>query len=226
MQILIADDDPLTADQLEHHCLKIEPKATVLRAAAGPEAAAVLRDSHPDLVLLDLDMPGMSGRELLEVIDPDSPVIIITGDPSFALDAFRFNVVDYLVKPVPFDRFAKAWRKAMDGRRRETGSGQRDLVFIRTGPDIVQLSLSEVRYIKSESNYVRFALEEREVSSLLNMKDLELKLPDRFVRVHRSYIVNLTHVEKLNSTDVKIGRDLIPVSETYRAELIKRLDLL
>ena len=226
VRILIVDDDPLTADLLEHHCLKVEPKALVERATDGKAAAAAVRDRSADLVLLDLDLPGMNGREVLEAIDPDQPVVIITGDPTFALEAFRFNVVDYLVKPVSFERFARAWRKANDKRSRGVKQGEPERVFIRTGSDIVQLDLSQVRYIKSESNYVRFALDDREMTSLLNMKDLERKLPDRFVRVHRSYIVNLAHVEKLNSTDVKIGRDLIPVSETYRNELIKRLDLL
>ena len=97
---------------------------------------------------------------------------------------------------------------------------------MREGSDIVRLDLRDVRYVKSESNYVRFHLDGRSITSLMNLKDLEQKLPASFVRVHRSYIVNLMHVEKLDSMDIKIGRDLIPVSESYRSELIERLDLL
>lgn len=197
-------------------------------AEDGTAALQQIRAGSLDLILLDLDMPGISGRELLEATDPGCPVVIVTGDPSFALDAFRFNVVDYLVKPVSFERLAQAWRK-VEGRgdaSAERGEGDKDLVFVRTGQEIVRLRLSEVRYVKSDSNYVRFVLDGREITSLMNLKDLEAKLPSTFIRVHRSYIINLVHAEKLDSMDVKIGRDLIPVSETYRQDLIKRLDLL
>ncbi|MBK8339193.1 MAG: response regulator transcription factor [Flavobacteriales bacterium] len=223
-RILIADDDALTVEALQAHCGKLLPEAAIVHAADGTEALRQIRAGALDLVLLDLAMPGISGRELLEATDPGCPVIIVTGDPSFALEAFRFNVVDYLVKPVSFERLAQAWRK-VEGRSEthtDRGEGDKDLVFVRTGQEIVRLRLSEVRYVKSDSNYVRFVLDGREVTSLMNLKDLEAKLPSTFVRVHRSYIINLTHVEKLDTMDVKIGRDLIPVSETYRQDLIRR----
>ncbi|MCC6399577.1 MAG: response regulator transcription factor [Flavobacteriales bacterium] len=223
-RVLIADDDPLSADLLAAHTRKLMPSAEVVLAADGTAALARLQEAPVDLLFLDLDMPGISGRELLEATDPGCPVVIVTGDPSFALDAFRFNVADYLVKPVTFERFARMLRKVAP--RTGPDEGPRDQVFIRAGQEIVQLRLSEVRFIRSDSNYVRFVLDGREVSSLMNLKDLEQKLPPDFVRVHRSYIVNLAHVEKLDTMDVKVGRELIPVSETYRAELIRRLHLL
>lgn len=227
MNVLIADDDPLSLDLLTHFCGKMAPDARVTHAGDGAMAAAVLHTDRPALLFLDLEMPGMNGRELLQAMDPQVPVIIVTGDAGFAADSYRFNVVDYLLKPVAFERFAQAWRRAMErGHTRPSPTRDRDIVFVRTGSDIVRLDLGEVRFIRSDSNYVRFTLDGRELSSLMNLKDLEQKLPSQFVRVHRSYIVNLHHVEKLDTNDVKIGRELIPVSETYRAELIRRLDLL
>ncbi len=223
-RVLIADDDPLSADLLAEHARKLLPEAQVQLAADGTAAMAEMRKAPVGLLLLDLDMPGLSGRELLEATDPGCPVVIVTGDPSFALDAYRFNVADYLVKPVTFERFAQMLRKV--GPLTGGDDGPRDQVFIRAGQEIVQVRLSEVRFIRSDSNYVRFVLDGREVSSLMNLKDLEHKLPPGFVRVHRSYIVNLVHVEKLDSMDVKVGRELIPVSGSYRAELMRRLDLL
>ena len=232
MRILVADDDPLSADLLVAHCGKLDPEGIVVRAADGAQAFELVQAEKWDLLLLDLDMPKMDGPTLLAAIGDRVPTVIVSGDPAFALDAFRFHVLDYLVKPVTFERFAQAWRTVTAGTRSVRGGAADDAaslsssVFVRSGNDIVQLDLEEVRYIKSESNYVRFVLDGKDVQSLLNMKDLEQKLPTNFVRVHRSYIVNLRHIEKLDTSDIKIGRELIPLSETYRPELLKRLEVL
>lgn len=225
MRILIADDDPLSADLLKAHCAKLDPAAEVVHVGDGSEAMAALRAGQWDLLLLDLNMPKVDGPTLLEGIGERVPVIIVTGDPAFALEAYRYHVRDYLVKPVTFERFASAWR-ALERTAPVTKATAGHSVFVRSGNDIVQVDLEEVRFVKSESNYVRYVLDGKEVVSLMNMKDLELKLPKSFVRVHRSYIVNLRHIEKLDTSDIKVGRELIPVSETYRPELLKRLELL
>ena len=234
MRVLIADDDALVSDLLAHHCGKLDPNAVVELASDGQQALARLGKERFDLLVLDLQMPGLSGRELLPAIGVDLPVIIVTGDPDFALEAFQYNVVDYLIKPVGFDRFAQAWKKATmkAGITALPRDEARNVVFVREGSDIVRLDLRQVRYVKSDSNYVHFVTDNsatdqrRQVTSLMNMKDLEQKLPALFVRVHRSYIVNLAHVEKLDTMDIKIGPELIPVSETYRDEVLRRLDLL
>lgn len=225
MRVLIADDDPLTVEQLVHHVHKLAPDARIQCCTNGMDAAKALLGSSFDALLLDLDMPGMNGRELLGAHDPGCPVIIVTGDPDFAVEAFRFRVADYLLKPVSFERLAQAWKRITE-RTVTRDEGVKETVFIREGNDIVRVRLADVRFVRSESNYVRFKLDGREVSSLMNMKDLERKLPERFIRVHRSYIVNLDHVDRLDTHDIKIGGDLIPVSESYRAELLKRLELL
>lgn len=225
MRILIADDDTLSADLLKAHCAKLDPTAEVVHVGDGSQAMAQLRAGHWDLLLLDLNMPKVDGPTLLAAIGERVPIIIVTGDPAFALEAYKFHVRDYLVKPVTFERFASAWR-ALERIAPVAPAPAGNSVFVRSGNDIVQVDLDEVRYVKSESNYVRYVLEGKEVVSLMNMKDLELKLPKSFVRVHRSYIVNLRHIEKLDTSDIKVGRELIPVSETYRPELLKRLELL
>jgi two-component system, LytTR family, response regulator len=228
MRILIADDDPLSADLLAAHCAKLDPEAQVERASDGAQALTHLRAGKWDLLLLDLEMPRMDGPSVLEAIGERVPTIIVSGNPTFALEAFRFHVVDYLVKPVVFERFAQAWRalERTGAVASAPPAKPGNAVFVRSGNDIVKLDLDDVRYVKSESNYVRFVLDGHDVQSLLNMKDLEQKLPGNFIRVHRSYIVNLRHIEKLDTSDIKIGRDLIPVSETYRPELLKRLEVL
>jgi DNA-binding LytR/AlgR family response regulator len=227
MRVLIADDDPLTSDVIAHHLGKLDPGGSLHIVTDGSAALKELHHGRTDLLVLDLHMPGMGGRDVLDAVGPALPVIVVTGDRDFAVEAFRYNVVDYLVKPVVFERFAQAWRKL--GLRSGVPIAEqppKDIVFVRSGSEIVRLDLREVRFIRSESNYVRFHLKDRTVESLLNLKDLERKLPPAFVRVHRSYIVNLLHVEKLDSLDIKIGSELIPVSDSYRTELIKRLDLL
>ncbi|MBK9289979.1 MAG: response regulator transcription factor [Flavobacteriales bacterium] len=173
-------------------------------------------------MITDVHMPGLSGPELLATLGNTLPVIIVSGDRDFAVESYRYNVVDYLLKPVDFSAFARAWNKVAE---RAAPSSSNTAVFVRVGAEIVRIDLDEVRYIKSDSNYVRFLLADKEVTSLMNLKDLERKLPSDFIRVHRSYIVHLRHIDKLDSQDIKIGRALVPVSDSYREELLKRLAL-
>ena len=222
MRLLIADDDPLIADQLLHFARKLGADVTV--EPEGEKALSALRSEPPVAVVLDLHMPGLSGPELLAAIGDRIPAIIVSGDASFALESYRFRVLDYLLKPVTFDSFARAVRKVE--HRAPAQPGNENVVFVRSGTEIARVDLREVRFVKSESNYVRFTLGEREITTLMNMRDLELKLPPSFVRTHRSYIVNLDHVERLDSNDIKVGRALVPVSDSYREELLGRLKLL
>lgn len=222
MRLLIADDDPLIADQLLHFARKFGADASVV--SDGVQALALLKSDPPDAVVLDLHMPGLSGPELLASIGDRVPAIIVSGDPSFALESYRFRVVDYLLKPVTFDTFARALNK-LEPPPQPT-NGHEHIVFVRSGTEIARVDLREVRFMKSESNYVRFTLADKEITTLMNMRDLERKLPASFVRVHRSFIVNLDHVDRLDSNDIKIGRALVPVSDSYREELLGRLKLL
>lgn len=222
MRLLIADDDVLVTDQLQHFAEKLG--ASEVRVVhSGSEALSALRSGGFDLLVSDVHMPGLSGPELLATLGNALPVIIVSGDRDFAVESYRYNVVDYLLKPVDFAAFAKAWNKAQERSAPQPGA---NTVFVRAGAEIVRVDLDAVRFIKSDSNYVRFVLGDREVTSLMNLKDLERKLPAGFVRVHRSYIVNLRHVDKLDSQDIKIGRELVPVSDSYREELLRRLSLL
>lgn len=219
MHLLIAEDDALFADQLAHFARKLGHEVRV--AGDGTSALAAAREEVFDALVLDVHMPGLSGPELLAAMDRPVPAIIVSGDASFAVESYRFQVVDYLLKPVGFDAFAQALRKVRPARP-DTGQ----VVFVRTGSDIARIDLREVRFIRSESNYVRFVLGDRELTSLMNLKDLEVKLPANFVRAHRSYIVNLDHVERLDSNDIKVGSALVPVSDSYREDLLGRLKLL
>jgi DNA-binding LytR/AlgR family response regulator len=222
MRLLIADDDVLVTDQLQHFAEKLG--ASEVRVVhSGSEALAALRKGGIDLLISDVHMPGLTGPELLATLGSTLPVIIVSGDRDFAVESYRYNVVDYLLKPVDFAAFAQAWNKVLERSAPHPGASS---VFVRAGADIVRIDLDEVRFIRSDSNYVRFVLADKEVTSLMNLKDLERKLPAGFVRVHRSYIVNLRHVDKLDSQDIKIGRALVPVSDSYREELLKRLSLL
>lgn len=222
MRLLIADDDPLITDQLLHFATKLGAESRVV--ADGAQALAALRSDPPDALVMDLHMPGLSGPELLAAIGDRVPAIIVSGDASFALESYRFRVLDYLLKPVAFEAFARALRKV--GAEEASLGNSEHVVFVRTGTEIARVDLREVRFVKSESNYVRFTLEEKEITTLMNMRDLEQKLPSSFVRVHRSFIVNMDHVDRLDSNDIKVGRALVPVSDSYRDELLSRLKLL
>lgn len=222
MRLLIADDDPLISDQLAHFAKKLGADAQVV--PDGEQALAALKSDPPDALVLDLHMPGLSGPELLAAIGDRVPAIVVSGDPSFAVESYRFRVLDYLLKPVTFDAFARAVRKVETAQ--PAANGAEHVVFVRSGTEIARVDLREVRFVKSESNYVRFTLAEKEITTLMNLRDLELKLPPSFVRVHRSFIVNIDHVDRLDSNDIKVGRALVPVSDSYREGVLGRLKLL
>jgi len=132
--------------------------------------------------------------------------------------------VDFLVKPVDFPRFFKAFQKAKNYSTKQKEKEAR--LFIKDGNKLVKIELSEVIYFKSEANYISVVLQDKKILTLMTLKDLESKLPEFFMRVHRSYIVNLNKIDYINNNVIEMGKDLIPVSHSYEKELLTKINLL
>lgn len=226
MNCLIVDDDPLICDLVEHFCSKTEEVTSVLTTQSGFEAVNLIQSNAFDLIFLDFDLPDITGKDILKMLDEKTNVIMITSKSEFAAESYDFEqIVDFLVKPIDFARFYKAIQKLRKNESKEQSSVA-DRLFVKDGNKLVKIVLKEVQYFKSESNYISIVLEGKKVMTLMTMKELAEKIPDYFSRVHRSFIVNLNKIEAIERGNILIGKQEIPVSETYEKDLLEKVKLL
>jgi DNA-binding LytR/AlgR family response regulator len=150
---------------------------------------------------------------------------MVSSHKDFASDSYSYDqLVDYLVKPVDFARFFKGFQKAQSflARHRERESR----LFIKEGNKLVKIKLEDVKYFKSEANYIAVVLKDQKILTLMTLKDLGPKLPDFFQKVHRSYIVNLNSIDFIDNNAIEIGKDHIPISQRYEKDLLRKIELL
>ncbi len=225
MNCLIVDDDQLICSLLSHFSSKVAEIGTITTANSGFEAIHLINNNIYDVIFLDFNLPDLTGREMVKIIPKETPVIMITSNKEFAAESYAFdNIVDYLVKPINFDRFFQAVQKvtkALPPKKSDT-----DTLFVRDGNKLVKVDLKDVQFFKSEANYLAIIQENRKLLTLMALKDIEPKLPDYFQRVHRSYIVNINKIDVIETGFVKILGHQIPVSGSYDKLLLTKINLL
>ena len=238
MRCLVVDDDPLVCETVESFLGRVEGVAFCLKAGDGVTALQLLSGGGLDAAFLDLQLPGLDGVSLLASLPRDLPVVIISASEGFGARSYDFNVVDYLVKPLEFPRFHQAVQKLKDrlepasqrpsveGATAERSAGGGRELFVKDGIRIVRLDLDALQILRAESNYVEFISGDNSVLSLISMKRLEEVLPDVFIRIHRSYIVNRAHLVKIEDGHVYVGRHKLPISQGYKDEMMRRLRII
>ncbi|UXP31160.1 LytTR family DNA-binding domain-containing protein [Reichenbachiella agarivorans] len=225
MRCLIVDDDPLICDMLEHFCSKVDFISHVTLSNSGFEAINLINQRTFDLILLDYDLPDITGKDILQVVDNHTPVIMITANKDFGHESYNYDqIVDFLVKPIEFTRFFKGVLKV----KKEIPNilKTENHLFIKDGNSLVKVNLNEVLYIKSAGNYAELIFEKKKVMTLMTLKEMETKLPSHFQRVHRSCIVNVDKVESIANGDVRIQDHEISISSSYEHDLMKKINLL
>ena len=200
----------------------------VSECSTAVEAINVLNSMDVDLMLLDIEMPEISGFDLLSNLENKPLVILITGHEEFAAKAFEYNVTDYLVKPIEFARFSKAVQRAHDLHKQAMTSGSdRSSFYVKVSGSLVKLNQSDILWIEALENYMTINTVKDKYIVHFTMKSLEDKLPSsQFIRVHRSYIVRKDKIESISDDEIRIGKQRIPVGRTYRKELNKSINLL
>lgn len=223
LRCLIADDEPLAVRLLESYMKKLDCVASLRCYSSAAQALEAIDGGDVDLAILDICMPGLSGLELARAADSrGTAVIFVTAYPDYALEGFRVHAADYLLKPVSFDDFAEAVGRVA---ARFHGSGNA-FITVRSDYRQIRLQLDDILYIEGLKDYVKIftTSRERPVLTLMNLKALENMLPaERFMRIHRSYIVNLDHIRSYDRTAVIVGGVEVPVGDTYRSKLIEKL---
>ncbi|MEM1356867.1 MAG: response regulator transcription factor [Bacteroidota bacterium] len=239
LRTLIVDDEPLARKGLSDYLDRVDFLEEVGQAKDAMEALNLLGEKQVDLLLLDVQMPGLSGVELLRSLQRPPGVVFTTAHPGFAVEGFELDAIDYLLKPIPFPRFLRAMLKArerlfpdpnpassarMAPAAAPTAPPPPEDLFIREEGRVERLLLKDILYAESMQNYCRIYTKEGSHLPLLPLKDLREALPALdFFQIHRSYLVNLRAVEAIVGHQVRIGETLLPVSRPNREELERRL---
>ena len=226
LNCLIVDDEPLARRGMEEYVKEI----TFLQLAGSCEnavkASAFLKEGKIDLMLLDIQMPKISGIEFLKTLKNPPLVIFTTAFSDYALESYSLDVIDYLVKPIPFDRFLKAVQKASDfyNLRLKAGSETEDFFFIKCDHKFERVNFADVLYVESMQNYSIIHIPDRKLITYITLSGLEEQLPPaRFLKVHKSFIISLEKVTALDGHDILIGNARIPISRSIKDEVTAKI---
>lgn len=239
MKCIILEDEPIALKILSDYIEKV-PSLELAGTFRDPlKGLTFLQNNEVDLLFLDINMPDLSGIQFLKSLINPPLVIFTTAYSEYALQSYEYNTVDYLLKPIEFDRFLKAVNKALERNRLPankkisqqgpskplTNEGN-DFITVKSGTEFRRLLLEDILYIEGSGNYVTFATDKGKVLSLMKLKELEEILTEPgFLRIHKSYIIPLSKVDVFESFLVKIGDKKIPIGNAYRDKLIKILNI-
>jgi two-component system LytT family response regulator len=209
----------------------------LVKATTNPiEALTLVQEGNVDLVFLDVQMPELTGIQFLKIANARAKVILTTAYPQYALEGYDLDVVDYLLKPIAFDRFFKAVQKAQGilqpSARPATNAEPvqqndflSDFIFVKSEHKIQKVYLRDILFIEGLKDYISIFTPAERIITLQNMKKMEDALPEKhFIRVHKSYIVSLNKIDSIERSRIWIGDKIIPVGDTYREEFFKIID--
>ena len=226
----IIDDEPLAAGLLESYARKTPYLQLVGTYNSAIMAMKDLRESPVQLLFLDIQMPELSGIEFAKILPKDTKIIFTTAFPQYAVEGYKVNALDYLLKPISYEDFLKSTDKALEWFsiiQRQDAYRRDRFMFVKTDYKLQRVNLDDILFIEGLKDYVRFYLKDGEkVMSLMSMKKLEEYLPrPEFLRTHRSYIVHMTETPLVDRFRIVFGENYIPVSENYKDDVQNYFDI-
>ena len=226
---LIVDDEPIAQEIIEYYVNQIDTLHLVGKCKNAFEALSIMHHQHIDLLFLDIKMPSLSGLEMLKTLHNPPKVILTTAFSQFGVESYEYGITDYLLKPVSFERFLKAVNKivmpnfheANNEEKEEKHSSEINFIFFKADKKIHKYYFADILYIEGSGNYVKIHLKnEKPILVLDKLTELQEKLPkNQFIRIHKSFIVNIAHVQKVQGNMVTIKDKTIPISATFREHL-------
>ncbi|OEK01116.1 DNA-binding response regulator [Roseivirga sp. 4D4] len=227
IRYLIIDDEPIAHRIIEGYAKNLSQLTKVGNCHSAFEALDLLQSQTVDLIFLDINMPQLSGFDLLKTLSNPPKVIVTTAYQEFALEGYELNVIDYLLKPFSFERFLKAVNKVKTSSKkavRENVDEQADeSIFLKQDRKQRKVWLNQIRYVEAYGNYCKVHLEEEVLITPERISALESLLPQKsFLRVHKSFIVASSYIEAIAGTKIQIGNRFVPIGQTY-ANAVKRL---
>ncbi len=228
---MIVDDEPVARDIIAAHVEKIPSLNLMASCKNVVDATEVLRSQEVDLVFLDINMPEISGLSLAKTIQNKTKVIFTTAYREYAIDGFDLHAVDYLLKPISFDRFLTAVHKFFDvskgsqEKQKIEEPSRNDYFFVRSERKMIKINFAEILYVESLSDYVKLHLQTRTIVTRETISNIETKLPvDRFLRTHRSFIVSIEHISSYTNEYVEVANKAISISRSYKEQVLKKLE--
>ena len=231
---VIIDDEPLARKGLREYISDVDFLHLAGEYDNPVRATEMISKGEVQLLFLDIQMPKITGLDFMKTLQKPIPVIFTTAFPQFALDGFELNALDYLVKPISFDRFLKAALKAKEyyevrqknevdkAPAAEAGAG--DYFFIKADNKLVKVSFSDILFIEALQNYVVVHTQEKKLITYLTFKSVEEYLPSlQFIKVHKSFIVSATKIDSIEGNDIRIGQHHIPISRNLKDEVMEKL---
>jgi DNA-binding LytR/AlgR family response regulator len=227
MNCIAVDDEPLALDIIEAYVARHPELTLVARCNNAAEASEVLKKHKVDLMFLDIEMPEITGLSFVKSLEHKPLFMFTTAYPDYALEGFELDAIDYLLKPIAYDRFEKGVEKALEYYKIKQNAdvAESDLenehFFVKANQKLIKLSYSEIYYVEAFADYVKIFLADKKIVTLQTMKNMELKLPpDMFSRVHRSFIVNRNHVTSFSTSVCEVNEVKIPIGKNYKEAFV------
>lgn len=226
----IIDDEPLAAELLASYARRVPELNLIGSYNSAIDAMGVIRNNPVDLIFLDIQMPELSGLELARMLPKRTKIIFTTAFDNYAIDGYKVNAFDYLLKPISFEFFVKSVNKVIEYMTelyKTNLSENNNYIYIKSEYRLVKIVIDNILYVEGLKDYIKIYLSDgqKPILSLMSMKTIENALPDdKFMRVHRSYIVNKSCIDIIERGRIIIGKTVIPVSESYKDIFQKYMD--
>jgi len=223
------DDEPKALEVIERYCQKTSLASLKATFREPLKAIEFLNREKVDLIFLDINMPEISGMQLLQTLSPRPLIIFTTAYSQYAVESYELNALDYLLKPVTFERFLAAINKAAAAfsSKSTTGMDEDAVVFIKSGPQTYRVKVSEILYLEKNGNYITIHLKDGNLLIRENMGDIFDLVPAAdFIRVHKSYVVGIRHINMIEVHQLMVNGEKIPIGSTYRDSLRERLGIM
>jgi two-component system LytT family response regulator len=234
IRCLIVDDKPLAIDLLTDYVSKV-PFLELIAVTTNPiEALSLLKQHSVDLIFLDIQMPELTGLQFIKLAGPSYKIILTTAYTDYAMEGYEHDVIDYLLKPISFERFYRAANKALSILGTDHSSRNdlktelifaTDYLFVKTATRLQKVNLADILYIQSLQNYIIIVCLNEKIMSLQPLKKFEEQLPaQEFVRVHKSYLIAIRQISSLEGNRIYIGDVTIPIGDTFKESFLQKIN--
>ncbi len=232
IQCIIVDDEPIAREILENHIQRIYSLKVVATCKNAMEAFNEINSKKVDLIFLDINMPEISGLSFAKSINKNIKVIFTTAYREYAVDGFDLQAVDYLLKPISFERLLQAVNKFLDENISvyteppfSIIQEKSDFIFVRSDRKMIKINFSDINYIESLSDYIKIHIVNKTIVTRETITNIEAKLPQKdFIRIHRSFIVSIPKIDSFTNEFIEVNKKAIPISRSYKKDVLSRLE--